>query len=176
MPYIVRLGSFAVVAATLVKALELFGAMASEGNEDKTWMVARSILKGFAPRSRTNRSCAAFGPRVAIAVIALLAAGPAAFSQPVRLTGDGIAAQLDGMQVTDESHYRLVFARGGTLRSFAMGATKVGRWSIEGDEICLHLGGMYDGCYSVRLDGDNVEMTPWSVGEPLDGLLRPADP
>jgi len=80
------------------------------------------------------------------------------------------------MQVTDEVHYRMVFVRGGTLRSFAMGAKKVGRWSIENDEVCLYLGETDDGCYSVRLDGDRIEMTPSGLGGPIDGVLQPADP
>jgi hypothetical protein len=44
-----------------------------------------------------------------------------------KLSGAQIRAKFVGMQLTDEVHYRLVYERDGTLRSFAMGVKKRGR-------------------------------------------------
>ncbi|MGY4312254.1 hypothetical protein [Bradyrhizobium sp. JR3.5] len=65
-----------------------------------------------------------------------------------KLSGAQIRAKLAGMQLTDEVHYRYVYERHGTLRSYSMGTTKVGKWSVEKDELCLRLGENDDGCYA----------------------------
>lgn len=79
------------------------------------------------------------------------------------------------MQLTDEVHYRFVYERDGTLRSYAMGAKKVGTWSIEKDELCLRLGENDDGCYTVTLRGQRIELAPSGIGLAIDGIVEPAD-
>ena len=92
-----------------------------------------------------------------------------------KLSGAQIRARLAGMQLTDEVHYRLVYERDGTLRSYSMGTKKVGKWSVEKDELCLRLGDNDDGCYTVTLRGERFEMAPSGVGLAFDGIVRPAD-
>jgi hypothetical protein len=68
------------------------------------------------------------------------------------------------MQLTDEVHYRFVYDRDGTLRSYSMGVKKVGKWVVEKDELCLYLGERDDGCYQVTLSSERIEMTPTGLG------------
>ena len=94
-----------------------------------------------------------------------------------KLSGAQIRAKFVGMQLTDEVHYRLVYERGGTLRSVQMGVKKSGKWVIEKDQLCLYLGETDDGCYDVALSGKTFTLTPAGLGSPLDGILQPiSDP
>jgi hypothetical protein len=113
---------------------------------------------------------------LAAAVVGLAAFVPdtVAAANAQRLSGAQIRAKLTGMQVTDEVHYRFVYERDGTLESFAMGVKKVGKWSIQKDELCLELGENDDGCYTVTLRGEHIEMVPSGLGGPLDGIVQPA--
>ena len=63
-----------------------------------------------------------------------------------KLTGTEIRDSFAGKQLTDEVHYRLVYEKDGTLRSFSMGVKKTGKWVVEKDELCLYLGENDDGC------------------------------
>ncbi|WP_164936194.1 hypothetical protein [Bradyrhizobium nanningense] len=90
------------------------------------------------------------------------------------LTGAEIRASFTGKQLTDEVHYRLVYDPDGTLRSYAMGVKKIGKWHVDKDELCLDLGETDDGCYRVTLSGERIELTPTGIGGPLDGILQPA--
>jgi hypothetical protein len=56
-----------------------------------------------------------------------------------RLSGSQLRAKFAGMQLTDEVHFRDVYERDGTLRSYSMGTKKIGKWTIEKDELCLYL-------------------------------------
>jgi hypothetical protein len=68
-----------------------------------------------------------------------------------KLSGTQIRAKFAGMQLTDEVHWRYVYDRHGTLRSYSMGTKKAGKWTVEKDELCLYLGDTDDGCYEVWL-------------------------
>jgi hypothetical protein len=107
--------------------------------------------------------------------LALFEASPVAAESPKTLSGAQIRARLTGMQLTDEVHYRFVYERDGTLRSYSMGVKKVGKWTIEKDQLCLYLEETDDGCYQVTLSGERIEMTPSGLGGALDGILQPAD-
>jgi hypothetical protein len=87
-----------------------------------------------------------------------------------KLSGSQIRAKFNGMQFTDEVHWRDVYDRDGTLRSYSMGTKKVGKWAIEKDELCLYLGEPEDGCYEVLLSGNRIEMKPSGVGLTLEGV------
>ena len=90
--------------------------------------------------------------------------------------GGQIRAKFTGMQLTDEVHWRYVYGRDGTLKSYSMGTKKVGKWAVEKDELCLYLGETDDGCYEVSLSGKRIEMKPSGVGLSLEGVLQtPAD-
>jgi len=93
-----------------------------------------------------------------------------------RLSGVQIRAKFTGMQLTDEVHWRYVYDRDGTLRSYSMGTKKVGKWAIEKDELCLYLKEPDDGCFEVSLSGKRIEMKPSGLGLTLEGVLQtPAD-
>ena len=93
-----------------------------------------------------------------------------------KLSGTQIRAKFTGMQLTDEVHWRYVYGRDGTLKSYSMGTKKVGKWAVEKDELCLYLGETDDGCYEVSLSGKRIEMKPSGVGLSLEGVLQiPAD-
>jgi hypothetical protein len=112
---------------------------------------------------------------LAAAAIGPFSAGPVAAENAKKLSGAQIRAKLAGMQLTDEVHYRFVYERDGTLRSYSMGVKKVGKWVVEKDELCLYLGESDDGCYQVTLGGERIEMTPTGLGGTIDGILQPAD-
>ncbi|OKO77624.1 hypothetical protein AC628_14995 [Bradyrhizobium sp. NAS96.2] len=114
-----------------------------------------------------------------LAVLAVLAGGLAsdyaAAADARKLSGAQIKARFAGMQLTDEVHYRFVYERDGTLRSYSMGTKKVGKWSIEKDELYLWLGENDDGCYAVTLRGERLELVPSGLGVAFDGIVEPAD-
>jgi hypothetical protein len=105
--------------------------------------------------------------------VVALDAGFVAAESLRKLSGAQIRGKLAGMQLTDEVHYRLVYERDGTLRSYSMGVKKVGKWVVEKDQLCLYLQEPDDGCYEVSLAGNTVEMTPMGLGGTLDGIIQP---
>ena len=90
-----------------------------------------------------------------------------------RLSGAQIRAKVTGMQLTDEVHYRFVYDRDGTLRSYSMGVKKVGKWTVENDQLCLYFREPDDGCYEVSLSDGQIAMKPSGLGGAIDGLLQP---
>ena len=100
----------------------------------------------------------------------------AAAENAQKLSGSPIRAKFTGMQLTDEVHWRYVYDRDGTLRSYSMGTKKVGKWAIEKDELCLYLKEPDDSCFEVSLSGKRIEMKPSGLGLTLVGVLQtPAD-
>ena len=89
-----------------------------------------------------------------------------------KLSGNQIRAKFAGMQLTDEVHFRDVYDRDGTLRSYSMGTKKVGKWAVEKDELCQYFKEPDDGCYEVSLSGDRIEMKPSGLGLSIDGILQ----
>src|SRR5882757_257412 len=101
---------------------------------------------------------------------------PAAAESVQKLSGAQIRLKFTGMQLTDEVHWRYVYDRDGTLRSYSMGTKKVGKWAVEKNELCLYLKEPDDGCYEVSLSGERIEMKPSGLGLTLEGVLQtPAD-
>ncbi len=110
-----------------------------------------------------------------VASISLEVSGVAAENSQ-KLSGSQIRAKFTGMQLTDEVHWRYVYDRDGTLRSYSMGRKKVGKWAVEKDELCLYLKEPDDGCYEVSLSGKSIEMKPSGLGLTIEGVLQtPAD-
>jgi hypothetical protein len=91
-----------------------------------------------------------------------------------KLTGAQIRAKVAGMEITDESHWDVVYGRNGTLTSYSMGNKSVGKWSVRKDELCIELGkddpGV--GCYEMWLSGNKVELRQKNIEEPLEGVLQ----
>jgi hypothetical protein len=102
----------------------------------------------------------------------VFAPGAAAAENFEKLSGVQIRARFTGMQLTDDVHWRDVYDRDGTLRSYSMGTKKVGKWAIEKDELCLYLNEPEDGCYEVSLSGERIEMKPAGIGLTLEGVLQ----
>jgi hypothetical protein len=93
-----------------------------------------------------------------------------------KLKGSQIRAAIAGMEITDSVHWRDVYERSGTLRSSSMGRTRIGKWSIEGDELCLDLEPPDAGCYEVWHAGKSIELRPTGAGTKLEGVVqRPTD-
>ena len=84
-----------------------------------------------------------------------------------KLSGTQIRSKFAGMQLTDEVHWRYVYDRDGRLRSYSMGTKKVGKWTVEKDELCPD-----DSCYEVSVSGRNIEMKPAGLGSTLEGVLQ----
>jgi hypothetical protein len=103
---------------------------------------------------------------------ALCGVGAVAVEHSKKLSGNQIRAKLAGMQLTDEVHYRFVYERDGTLRSYSMGVKKVGKWTVESDQLCLYFQEADDGCYEVSLSGSQIVMTPTGLGGTIDGVLQ----
>jgi hypothetical protein len=89
-----------------------------------------------------------------------------------KLSGSQIRAKIAGMQLTDEVHWRDVYDRDGSLRSYADGTKKVGKWAVEKDELCVYFKEPEDGCYEVSLSGNRIEMKPSGLGLTIDGILQ----
>ena len=89
-----------------------------------------------------------------------------------KLSGSQIRARLAGMQITDEVHWRDVYDRNGTLRSYSDGTEKVGKWTVEKDELCVYFKEPDDGCYEASLSGDRVEMRLAGLGLNIEGILQ----
>jgi hypothetical protein len=52
------------------------------------------------------------------------------------------------------------------------GSKKVGKWSIQGDNLCVDLPDPDGGCFEVALSGTRIVMTPTGLGLPFDGILQ----
>ena len=89
-----------------------------------------------------------------------------------KLSGGQIREKFIGMQLTDEVHWRDVYDRDGTLRSYTLGMKKIGKWAIEKDELCLYFKEPDDGCYEVWLSKDRIEMKPSGLGLSIQGILQ----
>jgi hypothetical protein len=106
------------------------------------------------------------------AIVASISAGVVTAETSRKLSGSQIRAKFAGMQLTDEVHYRDVYDRDGTLRSYSMGTHKVGKWVIENDELCQYFKEPDDGCFEVSLSGDRIEMKPSGLGLTIEGILQ----
>jgi hypothetical protein len=93
-----------------------------------------------------------------------------------KLSGAQIREKFTGMQLTDEVHWRDVYSRDGTLRSYSDGKGRVGKWAVRKDELCIYFKEPDDGCYEVSLSGDRIEMKPSGLGLSIEGSLqKPTD-
>ena len=89
-----------------------------------------------------------------------------------KLSGSQIREKFAGMQLTDEVHWRDVYDRDGTLRSYTLGEKKVGKWAVERDELCLQFKDPDDGCYEVWLSSGRIKMQPSGLGLSIEGILQ----
>jgi hypothetical protein len=99
-------------------------------------------------------------------------ASTAAAENPGKLSGPQIREKFAGKQLTDEVHWRDVYDRDGTLRSYMFGRKKIGKWAVEKDELCMYFGDQDDGCFEVWLSVDRMEMKPAGLGLSIEGILQ----
>jgi hypothetical protein len=78
-----------------------------------------------------------------------LGSGSALAEDPKKLSGTQIRARFSDRQLTDEVHWREVYQRDGTLRSYSMGKARTGKWFVDSDELCIDLPEPDGGCYEV---------------------------
>jgi len=110
---------------------------------------------------------------IAAALLLSLGAAWAAAEKSKRLSGSQIRAKFAGMQLTDEVHWRDVYERDGTLRSYSMGRKQVGKWRVEKDDLCLDLPEPDGGCFEVASTATGFILTPRVAGQTLEGVLEP---
>jgi hypothetical protein len=99
--------------------------------------------------------------RTIASLLFVVAFGPPALAADrfYKLSGAQIAATLGGMQFTDEVHWREVYERDGTLRSYETGRDRLGTWRIRGNEMCIDFDNDGDkNCFEVWLQGNRVIM------------------
>ena len=135
------------------------------------------VLQKVSAKSRTLesiglRKCLTAALTCGIGGLFALDAGFVAAENLQKLTGAQIRARFTGRELTDEVHWRAVYERDGTLRNYAMGSKKVGKWSIQGDNLCVDLPDPDGGCFEVALSGTRIVMTPTGLGLPFDGILQ----
>jgi len=107
-----------------------------------------------------------------VLVCACFKTGTVAAENSGKLSGPQIREKFAGMQLTDEVHWRDVYDRDGTLRSYMFGRKKVGMWAIVKDDLCMYYGDQDDGCFEVWLSGDRMEMKPVGLGLSIEGILQ----
>ena len=105
-----------------------------------------------------DRSLAKIGAVMAFTacVAAFSIAGQAAENFE-RLSGQQIEPKFSGMELTDEVHWGEVYSPNGTLTIYSMGRKSVGKWHVQGNELCLDQK-EDSGCYEVWMSGKNVEL------------------
>jgi len=96
-----------------------------------------------------------------------------AVEQFKKISGPQIRVKFSGMEMTDEVHWRDAYQRDGSFKSRSMGRTRIGKWLVEKDELCVDVGpGTDSGCYEVWISGDAVHLKPTGLGLPLEGVLQ----
>src|SRR5258708_10785385 len=109
---------------------------------------------------------------------ALVAASDSlAADQFKKISGSQIRAKFSGMEMTDEVHWREAYERDGNFKSHSMGRTRIGKWLVRKDELCVDVGpGTDSGCYEVWISGNSVQLKPTGLALLLEGVLqKPAD-
>lgn len=96
-----------------------------------------------------------------------------------QLKGPQIAARLSGQELTDGTHWGLVFAKGGRLLANERGGPmasgdrepNTGTWRIKGDEVCFTFAEGDPRCHQVWVSGRNAQLRG-PGGETMDGILQ----
>ena len=116
--------------------------------------------------------------RVGYAAVGLLTmltlwSGTALAEDLKKLSGAQIRARFSDRQLTDQVHWREVYQRDGTFKSYSMGKVLTGKWFVRSDDLCLDLPEPDGGCFEVTSTGSWIVMTPRGLGLPAVGVLDP---
>ena len=131
-------------------------------------------IEAISASSRSLRARTRVGHGAAgLLTLLTLWSGSALAEDLTKLSGTQIRARFSDRQVTDEVHWRDVYQRDGTFRSYAMGKVTMGKWFVHSDDLCLDLPEPDGGCFEVTSSGSWVVMTPRGTGLTLVGVLEP---
>jgi hypothetical protein len=115
--------------------------------------------------------------RFRIVGLALLAA--AAFGSDVaaeekfhKLSGAQIRANLAGMEVSDNVHWRDLYERNGSVVSTSMGRKRTGKWRVEKDQLCVEFEQEMPNCYEVLVSGKKARLQREGT-PPLEVVIEP---
>ena len=90
-----------------------------------------------------------------------------------KLSGSQIRAQFTGMELSDGTHWVDAFGENGTLTSNSMSKKRVGKWSVQKNELCLDLEKELSSCFEVWTAGKRVQLKHNGSDLPfLEGALR----
>jgi hypothetical protein len=94
-----------------------------------------------------------------------------------RLSGLQISSRLAGMQFSDQVHWREVYEKNGALHNYEMSASRLGKWRVRSDELCIDLGKDGETCLQVLADGKRIVMRRDADDNyPIEGTLeKPTD-
>jgi hypothetical protein len=109
-----------------------------------------------------------------MACVVSLPDSPGAAEDFKKLSSAQIRRSFAAMEFTDQVHWAERYGADGTLTTREMGATRVGTWRVEDDQLCVDLGKAGGrGCYEVWMSGNKVELrTPGSSAYPAQGILQ----
>jgi hypothetical protein len=115
--------------------------------------------------------------RLRIAGLILLAgatmgSGAAAEEKFHKLTGAQIRANLAGMEVTDNVHWRDLYERNGSVVSISMGRKRTGKWRVENDQLCVEFENEMPNCYEVLAWGKRAKLQHEGT-PPLEVIIEP---
>ena len=111
----------------------------------------------------------------AIAIVGVLVfeLGAVAADKFHKLSGSQIRSQFTGMELSDGTHWVDMFGENGTLISNSMGKKRVGKWSVQNNELCLDLEKEISSCFEVWLQAKNAQLRhKGSDMSFLEGVLR----
>jgi hypothetical protein len=118
-----------------------------------------------------NRQFRIAGP--ALLAVAILGPSADAEGKFQKLTARQIRANLAGMELTDNVHWRDLYQRNGTVTSTSMGRKRTAKWRIEKDQLCIEFENEpVPKCYDVWLSDKQVELRREGL-LPLQGTIEP---
>jgi hypothetical protein len=89
-----------------------------------------------------------------------------------RLTGSQVRAAIAGMELSDQVHWVELYGTDGTVTSLAMGKKRVGKWQVEGDDLCVEFEDSAD-CFEVSQSGSRLRLQRSGTdGHPIEAVLR----
>jgi hypothetical protein len=110
----------------------------------------------------------------ALAILAVATFGSTAAAEEKfhKLTGAQIRANLAGMEVTDNVHWRDLYERNGSVMSTSMGRKRTGKWRVEKDQLCVEFEQEMPNCYEVLVSGKKVRLQREGA-LPLEVVIEP---
>ena len=111
---------------------------------------------------------------IGLALLAAAAFGPGAAAEEKfhKLSGAQIRANLAGMEVSDNVHWRDLYERNGSVVSTSMGRKRTGKWRVEKDQLCVEFEQEMPNCYEVLVSGKKARLQREGT-PPLEVVIEP---